>query len=109
MVVHTFNAINGEAKKRGVGNQGQTRIIMKPSQERGFSAAMAESSIGACKTLGSIPHTSKKNLKTMSNSINSAMPVAAFHLQEMDSPLKGILASEEGQNMANFDVMAKSS
>lgn len=37
------------------------------------------------------------------------MPVAAFHLWEIDSTLKAILALEEGQDMANFDVLSKSS
>lgn len=64
--------------------------------------------ISAFKTLGSIPHTSKKeNLKLCP--VKSTMPVAAFHLQEIDSALKAILAAEEGQDMANFDVLSKTS
>lgn len=64
--------------------------------------------ISAFKTLGSIPHTSKKeNLKLCP--VKSTMPVAAFHLWEIDSALKAILAAEEGQDMANFDVLSKTS
>lgn len=55
--------------------------------------------ISALKTLGSIPHTSKKeNLKLCP--IKPTMPAAAFHLQEMDYTRKAILAAEDGQYIA---------
>lgn len=81
---------------------------VKPSQNRWSSGLLAERSLVHSRpwAQSSIPQK-KENLKLCL--IKSTMPVAAFHLWEIDSTLKGILAAEEGQDMANLDVLSKSS
>lgn len=53
------------------------------------------------------PYLKKENFKTMSKFIKSAIPVAAFHLKGMRSPLKGISTAEGGQGMVNFKAMTR--
>lgn len=83
--------------------------IVKPSQNRWSSGSLAGRSLVYSRpwAQSSTPQKKKENLKLYP--IKSTMPVAVFHLQEIDSTLKGILATEEGQDMANFDVLSKSS